>query len=404
MMSCFFNATCKRFAIIALLFVVAGCASTTIKTTDVTPVIQETKELANHELLDIGVLTFNTGLDLVADRDDDDLVFEEVRAAESRFFPSILVNSLQQSAAWGAVRIIPSTDSMVDVFVQGTIIQSDGESLRLNIVASDSTGREWYNKDYEDTASRYSYQTKRRQLVTKEPFQNLYNRIANDLITYRQNLTAQQTTNIRQVSEIRFAQAFAPSKFNGYLSQNNQGQYQVLKLPADNDPMLGRIRQIRERDYLFIDTLQEYYDTFAIEMQTPYQMWRQESYQEVLALKSAKRSARNSKITGLVSVLAGIVAAGNSSSGVARAAGSVAIAAGGYIAKAGFDKDSASQIHVEALQELGDSLEASIVPHVIELEDRTVTLTGTVENQFQQWRKILKDIYLLEYGDSVTQL
>ena len=48
---------------------------------------------------------------------------------------------------------------------------------------------------------------------------------------------------------------------------------------------------------------------------------------------------------------------------------------------------------MEALQELGDSLEASIAPQIIELEDRTVTLTGSVENQYKQWREILHGIY-----------
>jgi hypothetical protein len=95
-------------------------------------------------------------------------------------------------------------------------------------------------------------------------------------------------------------------------------------------------------------------------------------------------------------VLAGIMAVGNSGSGVGRAAGSVGIAAGGYIARAGFEKDAEAQIHIEALQELGDSLEASIAPQVIELEDRTITLTGTVDNQYNQWREILHSIYKLD--------
>ncbi|MEJ2419824.1 MAG: hypothetical protein P8Y45_23450 [Exilibacterium sp.] len=59
-------------------------------------------------------------------------------------------------------------------------------------------------------------------------------------------------------------------------------------------------------------------------------------------------------------------------------------------------------MHVEALQELGDSLEASIEPQVIELEDRTITLSGSVENQYDQWRDILRDIYKLDTGGVST--
>ncbi|MEJ2442251.1 MAG: hypothetical protein P8Y42_02175, partial [Exilibacterium sp.] len=68
----------------------------------------------------------------------------------------------------------------------------------------------------------------------------------------------------------------------------------------------------------------------------------------------------------------------------------------------GFDKRSQVQMHVEALQELGDSLEASIEPQVIELEDRTITLSGSVENQYDQWRDILRDIYKLDTGGVST--
>jgi hypothetical protein len=47
---------------------------------------------------------------------------------------------------------------------------------------------------------------------------------------------------------------------------------------------------------------------------------------------------------------------------------------------------------------LGESLEAEIAPQVVALEDQTVTLSGTVEDQYKQWRKILADIYHEEVG------
>ena len=73
---------------------------------------------------------------------------------------------------------------------------------------------------------------------------------------------------------------------------------------------------------------------------------------------------------------------------------------GAYMIKSGLDKRAESQIHLEALQELGGSFEAEMQPQVIELEDRTVTLTGTVDNQYDQWREILHDIYVTETGNS----
>jgi hypothetical protein len=110
-----------------------------------------------------------------------------------------------------------------------------------------------------------------------------------------------------------------------------------------------------------------------------------------------KSKARNQKLMGAAAILAGILGAGNGDA-VVRAASAIGVAGGAYVLKAGYESSADAQIHIDALQELGDSLEASIESHVIELEDRTVTLTGTVENQYQQWREILKELYQLDVG------
>jgi hypothetical protein len=60
-------------------------------------------------------------------------------------------------------------------------------------------------------------------------------------------------------------------------------------------------------------------------------------------------------------------------------------------------------MHVEALRELSSSLDKAIKPHTMTLEERTVTLTGTVEQQYAQWREILKRIYEAETGTVVDK-
>jgi hypothetical protein len=371
----------------------AGCRTTEIKTTKLTPVIREHQQLPESELLDVGIRIFNPGIDQ-DNSDEDELVFPEIRVAEASFFPYLLMETIQSSAAWGAVRVIPKTHNSVDVLVQGQIIKSDGESLSINIQASDSSGVVWFSKSYSQQASRYSYDKRSRQV--QEPFQDIYNRIANDLLVHRKSLASAQLRQLHQISELQFAQSFAPQLYQDYLSVDKNGLVQISRLPAENDQMLARIKQVRERDYLFVDTLQEYYGGYAKEMREPYQQWRSESYNEVLSLKSMQRSASNKKLIGAAAIIAGILGAGNSNASM-RAASTVAVAGGGYVLKDGFDRDDESQIHVEAIQELGDSFEASVASHVIELEDRTVTLSGTVDDQYQQWRKILKDIYQLDY-------
>ena len=76
----------------------------------------------------------------------------------------------------------------------------------------------------------------------------------------------------------------------------------------------------------------------------------------------------------------------------------VAVIGGGYLLKSGLEKRAEAQIHVQALEELGMSLEAEITPQVIDLEDRSITLSGNVEEQYAQWRQLLADIYAAEIG------
>jgi hypothetical protein len=51
------------------------------------------------------------------------------------------------------------------------------------------------------------------------------------------------------------------------------------------------------------------------------------------------------------------------------------------------------------LEELSQSLQASISPRIIELEDRTVRLSGSAEDQYSQWRELMADLYAAEMGE-----
>jgi hypothetical protein len=381
-----------RVFLVSVALILAGCVNQTVKSTSVPQVQTLDNQLPEAQLLDIGVVIFDPGLDT---EEDADFLYPEVRRAEARYMPYLLVESIQSSGAWGAVRVVPNDRQAMDILVSATILQSHGEELKLHVSAVDATGYDWLDKEYENKASRYSYEATRTRF---DPFQAVYNQIANDLLQILKTRTPEQLSGIRLVNELRFAQTFSPDAFEGYLEQNNSGVYTIQRLPAENDPMLLRVRKIRERDYLFIDTLQEYYASFNGQMVGPYQEWRKQSYDEAIALAELRAESRRRLIAGAVAVAAGIAGATSDNSG-ARAASNVAIAGGGYLVKSGLDKRAEADIHVQALEELGLSLEAEITPQIIELEDRTVTLTGSVEDQYRQWRELLRQIYQAEVGD-----
>ena len=376
------------------LLLTACNAPIQVKSTTYTPLQLENKEIAEAELLDLGVLAFDPGLDDLSD-EQADIVLPAVRIAEGHYLANQLTRTIQDSTAWGAVRVLPSKEVVTDVYVEGIILHSDGEKLTLGITVTDTSGRQWYQRSYSQTASKYAYE--RRKSLQRDPFQGLFNRVANDLIDFRRTLDGKQATTLRNISTLRFARDFSPEAFDEHIQANRKGVLDIKRLPATNDPILQRIQRIRERDYLFVDTTQEYYDAFSLQMEAPYQSWRTQNYDEILAVRQLKRQSRERTIGGIVTVIAGIVAAG-SNSRATRTAGAVAIGSGALLVKSGLAKKGQAQIHIEALAELGQSLESEVEPRTVTLEDQTITLSGNVQAQYQQWKQLLQKIYTLERG------
>ncbi len=386
--------TLRPLFTLSLAILLSACVSQTIKSTSVPGVKTASTQVSEELLLDVSIAVFDPGLE---DYDEGQQVYPEVRKAEARYMPGLLSEAMQDSGAWGAVRVVPSSEQVTDLLVEGEILYSDGEKLQLKITATDSRGYVWLEKKYTGKSSRYAYKVTTRS--THDPFQAVYNTIANDLLESLEELRPKDRENVRLVTELLFARSFSPDAFDGYLEQDRKGRYMVMRLPAENDPMLERVQAIRERDRVFVDTLQEYYINFDEQMSNPYQEWRRLSYEESVALQELKAESTRRLIAGTVAILAGIAGASSGDSSMTRTAGQVAIVGGGFLLKSGLEKRNEAQIHVEALEELGMSLEAEITPQVIELEDRTVMLSGNVEDQYAQWREVLADIYRTEIGE-----
>ena len=382
----------RWLTLLALCSLLPACVSQTVKSTSVPAVKTAETEVDEALLLDVSIAVFDPGLE---DYEEGQQIYPEVRKAEARYMPNLLSEAMQSSGAWGAVRVVPYASQITDLMVQGEILHSDGEELTLKITATDSRNVVWLDKKYQSNASRYAYRASTR--TNQDPFQAMYNTIANDLLEQLEELRDKDRADIRLVSELLFAQSFSKEAFAGYLATNRQDRYLIMRLPAADDPMLERVRGIRERDHLFIDTMQEYHSDFNGQMIGPYQEWRKLSYEEAIALQELRAESRRRLIAGGVAILAGI-AAGSSSDSTSRAASNVAIVGGGYLLKSGLEKRGEAEIHVQALEELGMSLEAEITPSVIELDDRTVMLSGNVEDQYSQWRELLAEIYQAEIG------
>ncbi len=360
-----------------------------------TPPQQATIAVPEALLLDVGITVFAANIPDDYDEQVKARISPEVRRAEGNYIAYILKNMLQSTGNWGAVRVVPRATNAVDVIVGGTILRSDGATLQLEAKVLDSSGAQWFTKKYEALSSKYAYDPSVPKSI--DPFQSIYKQISDDMQAYRLKLTEADVTRIRTVAEMVFARDFAPDAFSSYVASNKKGQISVKRLPAPDDPMLARIRKVREREYVFVDTLDEYFAEYQRAMYKPYQEWRQASYEEVIALEHLQAQARTRMLLGAAAIGAGI-AGEMSDSSTAQTAGFVAIGAGAMTIKSALDKRAEASIHAEVLQELGNSAEAEIGPHTIELENQTVQLTGTVDAQYNELRRILRQIYYKELG------
>ena len=83
--------------------------------------------------------------------------------------------------------------------------------------------------------------------------------------------------------------------------------------------MLTRVAQIKEREYLFVDTLDDFYGQFYREMRPSYHEWRFATYSEAIKLRQLDK-ARNRMIAGAALIAGGLYAGAESSNYATQAA------------------------------------------------------------------------------------
>lgn len=371
-----------------------ACSTHTVRVVDMTPPAQ-LAAIDEDVLLDVGVAVFDAN---VPDAFDDQLaqnVTAEVRRAEANYIAYFAKNLLQSTGNWGAVRVVPRATHAVDLTLSGRIVHSDGERLIVEARVEDARGEVWLERQYETLASKFAYS----DMVPADidPFQSIYRQIADDMLAYRETLSKADVLAIRTTAEMQFARDMAPDAFGDYLAEPTPGVLEVRRLPAADDPMLGRVRKVREREYLFIDTLDEYFDDFSARMYPAYQNWRHATYSEAIAYREQRQKARRRAVAGAVGIAAGL-AAQTSDVRVTQYGGIVSIIGGAAVVGKAIQDFADAKIHSEVLHELGTSAEAEISPHTIELENRTISLQGTVAAQYEHLRRILKELYYEELG------
>lgn len=388
---------------LSLAALLSGCVVKETRPLAKLEAVQAKVQIPEAELLDVALRHFDAGVpaELIDDEEalDKKRIYPDVRVAESRLLPMRLRTTLEASGQWGAVRVVPEAVQFVDVVVTGRIIESTGSRLELAITAIDASGRVWIkDRTYASDADLGSYKTDA-SLRARDPFQNVYSQIANDLVTARDALTSAEKRELRHIAQLRFAQDLDPRSFDGFLQKSSDGRYRLTRLPADNDPAVVRIAKIHERDAAVIDTLDGYTQEFSDKLFDPYGSFRRTSREAIEREDKARAQAMTRTALGAAAVLGSIFASSNCAStdyncrridSAVRTAGAV----GGVAAvMSGIQKFSDAKVAAQEVKELASSFSSEAAVQTVEVEGRTLKLTGTAEEQYREWRRLLAAIY-----------
>ncbi len=315
--------------------------------------------------LEVGVVVFGAGIDNPDQRD----ARHKLRSVETRLAAATLRDVMTDSGCWGPVRVLPSASQFAALTVSGTIVHSDGRDLVLDIRGEDASGRVWLDQRLRISVTAADYRGAR-----PEPFMPLFNGIANRLYQFSIDLESAQPSALRRLSEtarLRYAVDLAPDAFAQYI-EKVQGRVVLQRLPAEDDPMLARIDRIRNQEALFIDTVDEQYVDLRAELGPTYLLWRQSSFEQAEYLDRYTE----------------------------RAAGRELKADRGSFAamQQVYSTYRSVRIQEQDLFDLATGFDNETAPTVMDSGDRVVRLTGTLDEQYREWRDILARIIRLERG------
>lgn len=340
---------------------------------------QQEEELAR--ILDVSIEVFGLQGTTGENSQVEKQIFSEIADIERQYLPVLLRNTLAKSRYWGAVSVVPKEDLAAELSVSGQVLQSDGNSLSLHIIAKDASGIIWLDKKYralmqggqqaiqkdKERNKEYSHFSQA-CLIQERPYQELYHQIANDLLSYRLSLSDKELLTIRRLAQIKHAQDLSPDAFNS-LTEEQDGRLLIKRLLAHNDPILKQVERMRARHYMFIEAVDEHYLNLHQKMAAIYQLWQQYSCEraEELKLRELTQGSKKRRYKGGFSAMAD-----------------------------NYRRYKISKMFEQEWQQLASSFKQEVDPAVIELNNRVYTLSGTVDQQLEEWRSILREFYKLQ--------
>jgi hypothetical protein len=383
----------RSFLILAAgSLLLTGCATRSVGRVGPTTMQVALEPYPAEQQLDVGIQVFREG-EVDQEAMEKQHTSRQIRKSEVLFMPYHLKTTLDQSGYWGEVKVVPENASGKDLMLEAEILSSNGEELALDVRATDSRGEVWIDRVYRDKVSQQNYEDIRRGKTG--PFQNIYNAIANDLASVRRRMDTLQVRRLQRTTQILFAAELVPGAYGDYVRTGSDGRNEVVRLPAEDDPLWQKVNQVSERNRMFFDALNATYEPYYRDMWTPYADWRRYNLVEQISIREARAESIKRTAAGIIMIAAAILLemeeVDNSST-----LRDVLVLGGAQVIINGVNISKRADIHRDTLQELADSFSSDASTLRVTLEGRTVELTGNVSEQMTQWQNLLRDLHARE--------
>ena len=261
------------------------------------------------------------------------------RETEALLIGQRLRGEFERNDQWGVIRLFPEASVIPQLTVQLSILASDGRELVVKAIARAVTGETMLS--------------------------SVYRRDIADLVSS----TVNREAYLRTLSSLRYASELVPDAFPDYLGQE-AGLYSVRREPSREDPMLIRLKRLQDYELLFVDTIDEQLANVSREVSGAYYLWMKASKEQLdwLDLRrdrgvSAETLRNESTFTRLQAVYAA---------------------------------HRSLKIHEQELFELVLELENETRATAVYANEQVFKLSGTLEQQYQEWRATLRRINDLE--------
>jgi len=154
--------------------------------------------------------------------------------------------------------------------------------------------------------------------------------------------------------------------------RNIDGTVRISRLPANNDPMLARIERLRSVEYVFTDAVDAKYRELGTDIESVYAVWREYRRKFAYYQQQEAERIRNTRNTA--------------------PKGSFEAISGAY-ENYKWDRQAAQEQEKFAI-----GFENEMGPTIRSIETRVAELEGWIADRYDEWRRILGEMFELETG------